>query len=185
MLCVVMVSMVASPVMAGKPTYNKIQDGVIKDSEGNLIELGYDKYGYNYQAHIFNGFADNYSRPAVPVTEGDRLVMKWSDSWMANVDTNGDLTLDRGLVDGVASGTSMGWCTNHYEGSYDSDGDGSLDAHYTEFYKIVWTGPGSPLWGQYTVIEYVLNDPLGGLNGLQSKIGAPGFGLNNQWTVLD
>ncbi len=159
-----------------------IQDGTIKDSAGNPIELGYDQYGYNYQAHIFNGYSGNYTRPAVPVTSGDKLIMKWSDAWLANVDCDGDDQLDRGLVDGIADGISKGWLTNHYEGTY-IDGNGETQ-HYTDFIKIVWTGPNSPLWGQYTVIEEVLNDPAGGYNGLLSKIQAPGFGLNDQWTII-
>ncbi|MFH1289278.1 MAG: hypothetical protein ABIH88_00985 [Patescibacteria group bacterium] len=100
---------------------------------------------------------------------------------MANVDCNGDNKLDRGLVDGVPSGTSMGWLTNHVVGDYILDGNVQ---NYTDFVKIVWTGSGSPLWGQYTIIQEVWNDPAGGLNGLYSKIGAPGFGLNDHWTTL-
>src|SRR3989344_3874898 len=108
----------------------------------------------------------------------DSLIMKWSDAWLSNVDCNGDNKLDRGLVDGVVGGTSLGWLTNQNEGDYDSDGNGTQDAHYTYFAKIVWTGPGSPLWGQYTIIQEVYNDPVGGFTGLYSKLGAPGFGLN-------
>jgi hypothetical protein len=158
-----------------------IQDGTITDAKGNPLQLGFDQYGYNYQAHIFVGYYDNYSRPPVPVTSGDWLVMKWSDSWLANVDCNGDNKLDRGLVNGVVSGISMGWETNHLIGSYEMDG--SMQS-YTDFVKIVWTGPGSSLWGQYTIIEEVLNDPAGGDTGLNSKLPGPGFGLNDQWTTL-
>lgn len=162
----------------------KIQDGTITDKFGNVLVSGFDKWGYNYQAHLFNGYYANYSRPATLATEGDWLVMKWSDSWLANVDCNHDGKLDRGLVDGVVGGISLGWETNHVVGSYDSDSDGVNDAHYTDFVKIVWTGPGSPLWGQYTLIQEVYNDPVGGYHGLLTKLGTPGFGLNDQWTVL-
>lgn len=159
-----------------------IQDGTITDTNGNKLEMGFDQWGYNYQAHIFNGYYDNYTRPSTPVTSGDILVMKWSDEWLANVDCNEDGKLDRGLVNGVASGISLGWVTNHVEGEYiDSNGDVQ---HYTDFVKIVYTGPGSPLWGFYTIIEEVLNDPAGGDHGLLSKLGAPGLGLNDQWTTL-
>lgn len=171
-----------APLASAKTECATIKSGTIVDSKGNPVEQGYDQYGYNYQAHLFNGFAGNYSRPAVPVTEGDKLVMKWSDSWLANVDCDGDHKLDRGLVDGVANGYSMGWETNHYVGSYvDSNGD---TQHYTDFVKIVWTGPNSPLWGQYTLVEEVYNDPAAGFNGLLSKLGVPGFGQNSQWTIL-
>ncbi|HUV71927.1 MAG TPA: hypothetical protein VMW25_02875, partial [Clostridia bacterium] len=146
---------VAAPVQAAKPTEfdaignekgwekinsscNTIESGLINDSAGNPITLGYDQYGYNYQAHMFNGYADNYSRPPVPVTSGDKLIMKWSDSWLSNVDCGGDGKLDRGLVDGVVGGTSLGWLTNHYVGSY-VDGNEETQ-HYTDFVKIVWVG---------------------------------------------
>src|SRR3989338_6791364 len=176
-------ALTTAPVMAAKPgACATIQDGTITDSAGNPVVLGYDKWGYNYQAHMFNGYADNYSRPAVPVTSGDKLNMKWSDAWLANVDCNGDGKLDRGLVDGVVGGTSKGWLTNEVNGDYDSDGDGIQDAHYTWFVKIVWVGPGGSLWGEYEIIQEVYNDPVGGFHGLQFKVGAPGFGLNDRWT---
>lgn len=168
----------------------RIQDGTLTDSAGELLTLGYDQFGYNYQAHMFNGTYDSVDRKLDGKYWGstgdfvdDKLIMKWSDSWLANVDCDGDGKLDRGLVDGVASGTSKGWLTNVVEGDYDSDGDGTQDAHYTWFTKIVWVGPGGDLWGQYTIIQDVGNDPVGGFHGLQLKIGAPGFGLNDHWTT--
>jgi len=180
---VIALAVVVAPAFAVKPAVcATIKDGTITDTKGNPISVGYDKYGYNYQAHMFNGYADNYSRPAILATSGDKLNMKWSDAWLANVDCNGDGKLDRGLVDGNVNGTSMGWLTNQYNGSY-VDESGNVQ-HYTDFIKIVWTGPGSPLWGQYTIIQEVWNDPASGLNGLFSKLGAPGFGLNDQWTIL-
>lgn len=177
----VMLGTLAVPAFAAKPVKcATIQDGTITDKAGNVITVGYDKYGYNYQAHLFDGYAGNYSRPAVPVTSGDKLVMKWSDAWLANVDCNGDHKLDRGLVDGVVNGTSMGWETNHYVGSYvDSDGN---TQNYTDFYKIVWVGPGGSLWGQYEVLQEVYNDT--GSGNYRFKDGAPGFGLNDQWTMV-
>lgn len=166
-----------------------IQSGLIIDSAGHPITTGFDQFGYNYQAHMFNGTYDSVDR----ILDGkywgstgdyvdDKLMMKWSDSWLANVDCNLDGKLDRGLENGAVGGTSLGWETNNVEGDYDSDGDGTQDAHYTYFAKIVWVGPGGTLWGQYAIIEEVYNDPLGGFHGLQLKAGAPGFGLNDQWT---
>ncbi len=182
-------ALTSSPVMAAKPSAcATIQDGTITDSAGNPVVSGYDQFGYNYQAHMFNGTYDSSDRTIDGTYWGDtgdyvddKLMMKWSDAWLANVDCNGDGKLDRGLVDGDPSGTSMGWLTNHVVGDYTLDGNVQ---NYTDFVKIVWTGPSSPLWGQYTVIQEVWNDPAGGLNGLYSKIGTPGFGLNDQWTTL-
>ena len=74
-----------------------IQSGELVDSSGNVIETGYDVWGYNYQAHMFNGFYDNSSRPATPVTEGDNLEMKWNDAWLSNKDCDADGKLDRYL----------------------------------------------------------------------------------------
>ena len=177
------VSMLTTPVSAVKQTKcATIQEGTILDSAGNPITTGFDDWGYNYQSHMFSGYADNYTRPEVPVTSGDKLIMKWSDAWLANVDCDNDGKLDRGLVDGVVNGVSMGWLTNHYVGTYvDEEGD---TQKYTDFIKIVWTGPDSPLWGQYTIIQEVWNDKGEGVNGLFSKIPAPGFGLNDHWTTL-
>ena len=47
-----------------------------------MVTPGYDKYGYNYQAKMFNGLYENFSGPATPVTEGtENMIMKWSDEW--------------------------------------------------------------------------------------------------------
>ncbi len=189
-------SLLAGPALAAPPPPDHlncatIQDGTITDSAGNPISLGYDQFGYNYQAHMFNGTYDSSDRTLDGTYWGstgdyvdDSLIMKWSDAWLANVDCDGDGKLDRGLVDGVVGGTSKGWLTNQVEGDYDSDGDGTQDAHYTWFEKIVWVGPGGSLWGQYEVIQEVYNDPAAGFHGLQFKDGAPGFGLNDGWTTL-
>ncbi len=165
-----------------------IQGGTITDSAGNPVSVGFDQFGYNYQAHLFVGTYDSSDRTIDGTYWGstgdyvdDALIMKWSNSWLANVDCNNDGKLDRGLVDGVADGISLGWLTNQNTGDY-FDADGNVQ-HYTYFAKIVWTGPGSPLWGQYTVIEEIWNDPAAGFTGLYDKVGAPGFGLNDQWTT--
>ena len=165
-----------------------IKDGAITDSAGNPISVGFDEFGYNYQAHMFKGTYDSSDRSIDGTYWGqtgnfvdDALIMKWSDAWLANVDCDDDGKLDRGLVDGAADGTSMGWLTNHVVGDY-FDGDGA-EQHYTDFVKIVWTGPGSPLWGQYTIIQEVFTDPAAGETGLYSEIAAPGFGLNDHWTT--
>ena len=174
-------------VAGGGQSCATIQGGSIVDSAGNPVSLGYDEFGYNYQAHLFNGTYDSSDRVLDGTYWGatvdyadDSLIMKWSDAWLANVDCNGDGKLDRGLVDGVVGGTSLGWLTNQNEGDYlDSYG---VEQHYTYFAKIVWVGPGGSLWGQYEIIQEIYNDPAGGTNGLQSKVGAPGFGLNDGWT---
>lgn len=172
-------------VAGGGQSCTSIRDGGLIDSMGNPLVLGYDAYGYNYQAHMFNGTYDAFDRVLGNDTSDfadDNLIMKWSDAWLANVDCNDDGKLDRGLIDGDVGGTSLGWLTNQNEGDYfDADG---VEQHYTYFAKIVWVGPGGSLWGQYKIIQEVYNDPAGGFHGLQVKVGAPGFGLNDGWTSL-
>ncbi len=186
----------ALPVYADKPTSvdangietswqastcANIQSGTIIDSAGNPVQVGFDQFGYNYQAHQFVGTYDSVDRTLDNTYWGqtgdfvdDKLMMKWSDDWLANVDCNGDQRLDRGLVNGVPSltNTSLGWLTNHVEGDY-ADANGLQ--HYTDFVKIGYTGPNSPLWGSYSVVEEVYNDPAGGFHGLYD-IADPGLG---------
>jgi len=158
-----------------------IQNGTIIDANGRPVSTGYDMYGYNYQAHIFNGFLENYSRPATPVTESDTvLIMKWSDSWLANKDCNADGKLDRGIGT-TLPGISQGWCTNHFHGSYlGTDGE---TYNWTEQVKIVYmpTGcdPANQIWGSYCIIEDVYNDPHNGFHGplVKDQLVHPGLGL--------
>ncbi|MDO8600066.1 MAG: hypothetical protein Q7R73_00390 [bacterium] len=179
---------VGALVAFAKPiTCATIQNSTITDSAGNAVTLGFDQFGYNYQVHQFNGTYDSSDRNLDGTYWGDtadyvddNLMMQWSDSWLANKDCNGDNKLDRGLVARIADGTSKGWLTNQVEGDYlDTEG---ASQHYTYFTKIVWTGPGSPLWGQYTVIQEIYNDPAGGFTGPTFKAATPGFGLNDHWT---
>ena len=159
-----------APTLAQQCT--KIQSGSITDATGGIITTGYDKWGYNYQARMFNGFYDNFTRPANPVTVGDvKLIMKWSDDWLSNVDCNGNGKLDRGGASGANANISKGWLTNHEEGDY-LGGDGEMH-HYTYFVKIVYDNGASCaasssacIWGSYMIIEEVLNDPDGGSHGV-------------------
>jgi hypothetical protein len=170
----------AAPAMAGKPSCATIKDGTITDSGGNPVTLGYDEFGYNYQSRMFNGTYDSSDRNIDGTYWGDtgdyvddHLMMKWSSDWLSNKDCDGDNKLDRGSAEPY--GTSQGWLTNHVV----SVGD---EAHTSYFVKIVWVGPAGDLWGQYTIVQEVWNDPANGETGLAVKVGAPGFGLNDHWT---
>ena len=172
---------------AGSGGCTAIQSGTITDVAGNVITTGFDKFGYNYQAHDFNGTYDSVDRTLDGTYYGqtadyvdDQLRMKWSDSWLSNKDCNDDHKLDRGLMNGVVGGISKGWLTNQVEGDY-MDGGGTL-RHYTNLIKIGWTGTGSPLWGEYTVLQEIYNDPAGGFHGPAFKAATPGFGLNDHRT---
>lgn len=147
-----------------------------------LYDPGFDEYGYNYQAHLFNGWDANTPRPDTVYegTWGDPgelwLVMKWNDVWLSNKDRDDDGKLDRhwGFDSYIGSGA---WCTNHFTGWYQGDDD---NVHqYKLFGKIVavpedatlsdgvWytadgTEIGPAIWGQFALIQCVLTDPYGG-----------------------
>lgn len=188
--CFLVLGMGGDSALAAPPTQcATIQDGTITDDVGVPLAPGFDAFGYNYQAHQFNGTYDGVDRVLDGKYYGqtgdfvdDHFAMKWSEAWLSNKDCNGDNQLDRGAGTGGYPTTSEGWLTNHVAGDYDSDGDGTQDAHYTYFAKIAWVGPGGPLWGQFDIIQEVFNDPTGGVHGLQAKQGAPGLGLNDHWT---
>lgn len=123
-----------------------LQDRVLTYSPGHYlagkpIPLGFDIYGYNYQAHLFKGsYANVYlGKDGFPPYKGDdaaylakypaaatkwywpyrkdQLEMKWNDAWLSNKDCNGDGLLDRnyGHASYIGSGA---WETNHQWGSY-------------------------------------------------------------------
>ncbi|MFC1727618.1 hypothetical protein ACFL0Y_03795 [Patescibacteria group bacterium] len=108
---------VAVPALAAKPvdTCEYIKDGTLTYNsghylEGELLTMGYDVFGYNFQAHMFNdSFANAYlGRPGsqLPPYTGDDeaylaanlsaeshwtwqfrnvdLQMKWNDAWLSN-----------------------------------------------------------------------------------------------------
>ena len=133
----VLALLLPSAVFAGKPVADSciaIQSGTLVDSVGQVLTPGYDKWGYNYQAHMFNGWYGNYSRPALPVTGGDKLIMKWNDAWLSNKSCDGDSKLDRhyGFPTYIGSGA---WLTNHQSGEY--EGTLGETCKWTYFTKIV------------------------------------------------
>jgi len=133
---------------------------------GKLLESRYDDYGYNYQAHMFNGsYFNAYANGAnYSPYEGDddeyleanpgadshwawpyrhvTLQMKWSDTWLSNKDCNGDGLLDRGYScdpDNANNSACPGaWLTNHQSGSDTIDVNGKMKTfHWTSFVKII------------------------------------------------
>jgi hypothetical protein len=203
----------------------KIKEGVLKYSAGHYLAgqplvLGYDAYGYNYQAHIFDGsYANAYlggggfapylgsgeaydaaylvDNPGAGGTwywpyRSTRVLMKWNDAWLSNLDCNGDWLLDRhyGYVSYKDSGA---WETNHMWDSYTDSISGTM-CTWNWFTKIVaapedatltggyWynsdgTEIGTVLWGEFATIMSVYNDPCAGYNGVEYLSPAgPGFG---------
>jgi hypothetical protein len=166
-LIAVIVLLLSTSVASAEPPPDKIectkiQSGVLLYSSGHYLEgqplvVGYDAYGYNYQAHMFSGsYANVYLGGAgYPPYQGDddaylaenpgatshwawpyrdtKLLMKWNKDWLANVDCDGDGKLDRhfGYPSYIGSGA---WETNHMWGSYEIDGQ---TCNWDYFTKII------------------------------------------------
>jgi len=162
-----------------------IQDGTLIGSDGALLEIGYNDWGYNYQAHMFNGkYCDAYQDAAwCQAWKNDDLEMKWNDAWLSNQDCDGDGKLDRhyGFVSYIGSGA---WLTNHQKGTY-LDAKGKKQ-RWTYFCKIVaapadgqlvggtWltadgTEIGYAIWGEFAVIQEIYNDTGTGDHGILYK----------------
>ncbi len=159
-----------------------IQSGLLLRSDGVPIVLGYDEWGYNYQAHMFNGgYCDAYRDAAWCQPYRDvELIMKWNDAWLANVDCDGDGQLDRhyGYPSYIGSGA---WLTNHQKGSYEMDGQICRWEYFTKiiaapadatltggiWYAADGTEIGPAIWGAFATIQSVYNDPCGGFHGIE------------------
>lgn len=158
-----LLALTAVPAMAAKPdACTTIQDGTLTYSAGHYLaddplQVGYDIFGYNYQAYMFIGsYANVYlGRYGFPPYEGDdetylsenpdaentwcwpyrntQVMMQWNDAWLSNKDCDGDYLLDRhfGYVSYIGSGA---WLTNHQWGTYEMDGK---KCKWTYFVKIV------------------------------------------------
>ena len=158
----ILVGIMMVPALAGKSGCTTIQDGVLTYPAGRYLageplRVGYDIFGYNYQAHMFRGYFSNVylNGDGLPPYEGDtdaylaenpsaatkwhwpyrdiRLIMKWNDAWLSNKDCDGDGLLDRhyGHTSYIGSGA---WETNHQRGTYEVDGE---ECRWNYFVKIV------------------------------------------------
>jgi len=168
--------------VAKNTTCVSIQDGTLFASTGEPITPGYDEFGYNYQAHMFNGRYCDYDRVSGGAYCDVTLVMKWNDAWLSNKDCDGDGKLDRhnGFDSYIGSGA---WETNHQSGTY--IGDDGKEHKWTYFVKIVAKPTadydcaahgGEEIWGAFCIIQSVFNDPYGGYHGLEFKAARPGLG---------
>ena len=164
-----------------------IPGGTLFTSDGNLITPGYDEFGYNYQAHLFNGIYSDVDRAHGGPYSDVSLNMKWNDAWMSNKDCDGDGKLDRhyGYASYIGSGA---WETNHMWGT-NADGTKwnyfvkivAAPADATKVGGIWYTADGTEIgpviWGQFAIIQQVSNDPAYDEHGLLYKSPAgPGFG---------
>jgi hypothetical protein len=174
--------LIAVPIMAkGGDTCTTIKEGTLTASNGDPLVLGYDEFGYNYQAHMFNGRYCDYDRVEGGSYCDVTLVMKWNDAWLSNKDCDGDGKLDRhyGFASYIGSGA---WCTNHQTGEDDGQ-------KWTYFVKIVaapanayaasgiWyaadgTEIGPVIWGEFAIIQQVES----GLGATYVSPSGPGLG---------
>lgn len=123
-----------------------------------------------------------------------KLIMKWNEAWLSNMDCDNDGVLDRhyGFDSYIGSGA---WLTNHMSGSYEIEVKGKMkEVHWTYFTKIVaapddayssggmWyeaddTEIGPVIWGAFATIQEVENDPFADIHGIQYKSpSSTGFG---------
>ena len=160
-----------------------IQSGELLTSDGEVITTGYDKWGYNYQAKIFNGsYCDAYRdadwcQPWKDV----KLTMKWNDAWLSNKDCDGDGLLDRhyGYDSYIGSGA---WLTNHMSGGKGKDSwtyfvkivAVPTDAYEDEgiWYTVDHTEIGPVIWNEFAIIQEVES----GLGAIYLSPSGPGLG---------
>ena len=204
-LLLILASVSAVSAAKGKQECTVIQDGNLLTSAGDVILTGYDQWGYNYQAHMFNGkYCDAYRDAAwCQDYAEDNLIMKWNDAWLSNMDCGKDSAdttespdglLDRhyGFDSYIGSGA---WLTNHMSGEYVISNGEEISCKWSDFVKIVavpadavltdgiWyttdeTEIGPAIWGEFAVIQEVYNDPCAGDHGILFNGEAPtGFGF--------
>lgn len=137
---------------------------------------GFDQYGYNDTARVFNGTGASWSLakglPAdyLGIYANDKLVMKWNAEW------------DRGNSENWAYPPYNAWTDNEWNGK--APGGSGENWHY----KIVWVGDyaanpalipdgANGIWGQFAVIMDQGQDPNVGPGHLWFAHGNPtGYG---------
>ena len=182
LVLVLVAALIAAPIMAkGGNTCTTIKEGTLLASTGEPLVLGYDEFGYNYQAHMFNGRYCDYDR----VEGGDfcdiELMMKWNDAWISNKDCDSDGLLDRhyGFPSYIGSGA---WLTNHMRGE-DENGKWTYftkivaapaDAYVADgmWYAADGTEIGPVIWGAFATVLEVES----GIGAYYVSPSGPGFG---------
>ena len=178
--------------VVAKKLCTTIPGGELYNLVGDLILPGYDDWGYNYQARLFNGlYCDSYRNEEWCWPYKDvQLSMKWNDAWLSNMDCDDDGLLDRHLGYDSYSGSGA-WLTNHQSGEDEIDG---VIVKWNYFVKIVaapadadvndgiwYTADGVEIgpviWGAFAIIQSVYNDQGSGDHGIEYlSPNGPGFG---------
>lgn len=120
---------------------------------------GFDQYGYNYTARLFNGTGSQWCQKkgladdCLGIYSNDKLVMKWNAEW------------DRGNKENWLTPPYDAKLDNEWNGLGNTGGSGSV-----WHYKIKWVGPcgldytklpdgGYCIWGQFETIMDQGKDP--------------------------
>ena len=178
-LILVATLMLATTVMAKGPKGK---------GDGDYVTKGYDIWGYNYGANMFNGRYCDYDR----VLDGSycdvHLKMKWSDEWLTTkcgLDPVTQKMTRRGcdMSTCECDGVSQGWLTNHQSGTYEDTETGKT-CHWEYFVKIVYPcmqfNGDQCIWSQYTVIQRVSTDSCDPEGRYSIRYTTPvGFGYYN------
>ena len=144
----------------------------------NALAGGFDEFGYNDVAHIFNGKASGWclaggqSADCMGIYTNDNLIMKWNEAWdECNAHGYDDPTYCAGA-----------WTSNEWNGM---NPDGSQSVWH---YKMIWVGSagessiywmpgGYSIWGNYEVIQDFGFDPTGHYWYAHAR--PNGYGLGN------
>ena len=119
---------------------------------------GFDEFGYNRTARIFNGTGSSWclerdaNADCLGIYSNDKLLMKWNAEW------------DRGNDENWANPPYKAWENNEWNGAFPG-GSGAV-----WHYKIVWVGDyvadptlvptgGYGIWGQFATIMDQGTDP--------------------------
>jgi hypothetical protein len=195
MVCLCVMCLIPAVVSAQCLT---IQDGNLftnpNSGASEPVSTGYDQWGYNYQAHMFNGTYCDSKRGTDPsCTDESELQMKWNDAWLSNKDCDNDGKLDRHFGSDSYLG-SEAWLTNHQSG-WVADANGKKrkwtysckiiaapEGAYVangDFYDASDVKLGTAIWGQFIITQEVSNDPSNGAHGILYKAPVgPGLGNN-------
>ena len=164
-----------------------IQSGNIKTTDGRTIKVGYDEFGYNYQAQIYSG--EPY--PNSEEWADWFLMSKWNDAWLSTKDCDGDGFLDSRYGYDSYRGSGA-WVTNHWKHTYINEDGKKCDIIVFRKYIAVPEGAylkgdfyytsdgieiGEYVYDDFALVQKVVNDPCGGMTGLQYKSpNGPGLG---------
>lgn len=160
-----------------------IPDGTLYTDDDRLITPGFDIWGYNYQASMFNGgYCDAFEDAewCQPLKDID-LIMQWNDAYLSNKDCDVDGTLDRhyGFDSYIGSGA---WITNHLSRRYVQDGRICTEEYFhkmtakpTANFDCSANG-GEEIWGSFCIIQSFNNDPCKGGHIEAAHVKPTGFG---------